>query len=376
MAPTAPTTTVPRRTPKWLIVSAKIGAAVLATGGIVVVLFWLAGKFHEKVRDVVPESVGSRAADGAQAEVRLIQRPRFETAIGTIKPVHESAIGSKLLARVAEVHVKAGQSVERDELLVKLDDADLQSRLAQAEAVEASAIARKQQADADYARVKQLLDKRVVSQADYDQSLAAMKTATSEVERARQAIRETRVILEYSTLRSPLTGTVVDKRVEVGDTVTPGQVLLTLYDPTHMQMVATVRESLALRLSVGQKLPARLESLGYECEATVSEIVPEAQAASRSFTVKVIGPCPPGVYSGMFGRLLLPLEQEEVLVVPTRAVRQVGQLTLVDVVSDGRAQRRAVQLGRTFDDDVEVLSGLRPNERVIVSAEPAAKGSR
>jgi membrane fusion protein (multidrug efflux system) len=217
---------------------------------------------------------------------------------------------------------------------------------------------------------------RVTTQADYDQSLAAVTTTTSEVERARQAIRETRVILEYSTLRSPLTGTVVDKRVEVGDTVTPGQVLLTLYDPTHMQMVATVRESLALRLSVGQKLPARLESLGYECEATVSEIVPEAQAASRSFLVKVIGPCPPGVYSGMFGRLLLPLEDEEVLIVPNRAVRHVGQLTLVDVVNDGRVQRRAVQLGRTFDDDVEVLSGLRPNERVIVSSQPAVKGSR
>jgi RND family efflux transporter MFP subunit len=376
MAHTKPTPSIRWRALRWLSVAGKTGVAVAATGGIVLLLMQLAGVFREKVPDVIVQSPESSEADGEQADVRLLKRPRFETAIGTIKPVHESALASKLLASVAEVHVKAGQSVKQNELLVKLNDADLRARLEQAEAAEATAIARKQQADADYERTKILLESKATARADYDQSLAAMKTATSEVDRARQAVRESQVILEYAALRSPLTGTVVDKRVEVGDTVTPGQVLLTLYDPSQMQMVATVRESLALRLFVGQRLPARLESLGYECEATVSEIVPEAQAASRSFLVKVIGPCPPGVYSGMFGRLLLPLEDEEVLVVSRRAVRQVGQLTLVDVVHDGRWQRRVVQLGRTFDDDVEVLSGLRPNERVIVSSTPAAKGSR
>ncbi|TXT32236.1 MAG: RND family efflux transporter MFP subunit [Planctomycetota bacterium] len=376
MAHNEPDQSAPRREPWWLKPAAKIGGNLAATGGIVVLLLMLAGVFHQKVPDVVLESLGSRPAGQSQADVRLIKRTRFETAIGTIKPVHESAMASKLLARVAEVHVKAGQSVKQDELLVKLDDADLRARLEQAKATETTAHARKQQADADFERVRKLVESKVATRSDYDQALASMKAATSEVERAKQTVREAGVILEYATLRSPLTGTVVDKRIEVGDTVTPGQVLLTLYDPTHMQMVATVRESLALRLSVGQKLPARLESLGYECEATVSEIVPEAQAASRSFLVKVIGPCPPGVYSGMFGRLSLPLEDEEVLIVPNRAVRQVGQLTLVDVIHDDRVQRRAVQLGRTFDDDVEVLSGLRPRERVIVSTEPAAKGSQ
>jgi RND family efflux transporter MFP subunit len=367
--------------PRWVITTAKFGAALAAVTGTAVLLLVLAGVFQKKVPTVAAEPSSSPRADGPQVEARIIKRTRFETAIGTIKPVHESAMASKILARVAEVHVKAGQSVEKDELLVKLDDADLRARLEQAEAVEATSRAHKQQADADFERAKKLVETKVMTRADYDQAFAAMKAATSEVERSVQAVRETRVILEYATLLSPLTGTVVDKRVEVGDTVTPGQILLTLYDPTHMQMVATVRESLALRLSVGQKLPAQLESLGYQCEATVSEIVPEAQAASRSFSVKVIGPCPPGVYSGMFGRLSLPLEDEEVLVVPASAVRHVGQLTLVDAVVDGRVQRRAIQTGRTFDDDeVEVLSGLHPHERVLVAtgvsaSEPAGKGS-
>ncbi|MCS7270768.1 MAG: hypothetical protein NZ703_06760, partial [Gemmataceae bacterium] len=105
-----------------------------------------------------------------------------------------------------------------------------------------------------------------------------------------------------------------------------------------------------------------------ECEATISEIVPEAQAASRSFTVKVTGPCPPGVYSGMFGRIFIPLEDEELVVVPASAVFKVGQLDMVDVVTPQGIQRRSVQLGRKVDSDYyEVLAGLVPGEKVVLA---------
>ena len=139
-----------------------------------------------------------------------------------------------------------------------------------------------------------------------------------------------------------------------------------MYDPEHMQMVATVRESMAVRLEVGQEVPARLDALGIECHAKITEIVPEAQADSRSFQVKVIGPCPPGVYGGMFGRILIPLDVEEVLVVPAEAVRRVGQLNEVTVVEDGRTRRHAVQLGRLLPEGREVLSGLEAGEKVVL----------
>jgi hypothetical protein len=70
----------------------------------------------------------------------------------------------------------------------------------------------------------------------------------------------------------------------------------------------------------------------------------------------------------MFGRILIPLEEEEVLVMPRQAVRKVGQLELVDVVERGAANRRAIRTGRTLEDDVEVLSGLREGEQVVVSS--------
>jgi multidrug efflux pump subunit AcrA (membrane-fusion protein) len=140
-----------------------------------------------------------------------------------------------------------------------------------------------------------------------------------------------------------------------------------------MQLVASVRESLAHRLQVGEDIEVSFDSLNKLCMGTVSEIVPEAKAASRSFEVKVTGPCPKGVYSGMFARLLIPLDEEQVLIVPREAVRHVGQLELVEVVEDGRQSRRAIRVGRTIDNNVEVLSGLREGEQVAVPTTAAAR---
>ena len=147
----------------------------------------------------------------------------------------------------------------------------------------------------------------------------------------------------------------------------PGQTLLTLFDPKRMQLVASVRESLTHQLHLGQAIGVRIEGLNKQCSGTVSEIVPEAQSASRTFQVKVTGPCPTGIYSGMFGRILIPLEEESVLIIPRQAVRKVGQLELVDAVENGRTSRRAIRIGRTLDENVEVLSGLREGEQVMIS---------
>ncbi|MEQ8787822.1 MAG: efflux RND transporter periplasmic adaptor subunit [Pirellulaceae bacterium] len=359
-------TRTPRPLPPWVKPASQIALGAAATAGVIVMLLILAGVFREKVSDALHERDGAAVGDLPLAAVRVITRPRYETAVGTVKPIHESSLASKLLARVLEVNVTAGRAVSERDVLVRLDDADLQARLKQAEAAETTALARQEKAEAAYQRAARLIQTNAISQAEYDQAVAERKGAASDLERARQSVQEARTVLDYATIRAPFSGIVVDKQVESGDTVTPGQVLLTLYDPTRMQMVASVRESLAQKLEVGQTVPAELEALGHQCQATVSEIVPQAEAASRSFAVKVTGPCPPGVYSGMFGRLMLPLEDEELIVVPAAAVRRVGQLTMVDVAEDGSRQRRHVQLGRRIDDDYEVLSGLRPGEKVVL----------
>lgn len=350
---------------------------LLFTTGVTVLMLWLAGKFEPKVPATTGPTPGAAATlEGRAAPAHFISRPRTESAVGTIRAVHETAIGSKLLARVVEINLKAGRAVQEGDVLVRLDSTDLRAKLRQAEAAVASAEAILAQATSDEKRYAQLVRSRTVSQQEYERSVAALRSAEADLLRAKETVNEVQATLDWATIRSPIDGIVIDKRVDVGDMVIPGQLLVTLFDPKRMQLVASVRESLTRQLHVGQSIGVRIEGLDKQCSGTVSEIVPEAQSASRSFQVKVTGPCPTGIYSGMFGRILIPLENERILVVPRAAVRKVGQLELVQVVENGRVANRAIRTGREFGEEAEILSGLREGEMVVVptSAEATEQG--
>lgn len=339
---------------------------------VVLALLWLAGTFHKKISPAGSQATRSgRAIGDAQiVSARRIRIPRLESSVGTIKAVHEASVASKVLAKVTEVRVTAGQQVHVGELLVQLDDADLKARLEQAQASARSARAARDQATIEYERVAKLYEQNAAASIELDRARSTLKSAEAELSRSDQSTTEALAVLEYTAIRSPISGVIIDKRIEVGDTVSPGQVLLTLYDATRMQLVASVRESLIQKLTVGQSVEVEIDALKKRCAGRVSEIVPEAQAASRSFLVKVTGPCAPGIYSGMFGRLLVPLDDEEIIVVAKPSVLRVGQLDMVDAVDGGALRRRAVQLGREFGDDIEVLAGLRDGEQVALVVSP------
>ena len=345
----------------------KLVLFVVFGAGIVGLMLVLSGHYERKVGALV-SGVGGSSEPKQWVEAKVTRRrlPRHEAAVGTIRAVHQAVVASKILARVEEVRVKAGQDVAQGEILVVLDRSDLKNRLEQAESALSAAKSRFEQVQLDFGRVQRLRDRGSATQSEFDQNATALKTAQAELDRAGQAVEEARIVESYATIRAPMSGRVIDKKVDVGDTASPGQPLLSMYDPARMQLVATVRESLAERLKVGQMIPARIDTLKYECNAEISEIVPEAQAESRSFLVKVSGPCPPGVYSGMFARLLIPMDEEDLLVVPEAAVRQVGQLEEVDVIEGNEVRRRVVQLGRTIQESRQVLSGLAEGERVAL----------
>jgi RND family efflux transporter MFP subunit len=342
-------------------------AAILLVfaNGVTALLLWLGGYFAPKVSAQTEHAAvieGERP--GGVAQVRLVRLPMVETAVGTVRPVHESAIGARLLARVVEINLKAGQVVNSGDVLVRLDDLDLRAKRRQAEAALNTAEAARAQAEADANRAATLMKSRAISRQEYERDSTAFKSADAEVRRAKESINEIQATLEWATIRSPISGIVIDKKVAVGDMVSPGQILATLFDPLRMQLVASVRESLAHRLKVGQPIEVRLDNSHKTRMGTISEIVPEAESSSRAFEVKVSGTCPEGVYSGMFGRILIPLDEEQVLVIPRQAVQSIGQLELVNVARGSAFGRRAVRLGRIIGEDVEVLSGLREGEQV------------
>jgi len=209
----------------------------------VLLMLWLAGVFRPKIDSSVSSAPPPRPLGRSVVEVRAVRRPNIESAVGTIRAVHEAAVASKLLARVVEVRVQAGQAVHKDDILVRLDDADLTARLQQAEAAVAAATAARDQAQVEFDRVENLKKLNQSAPIEFERVQAALKAAQADLIRVEQARTEAQTILEYATIRSPIDGTVIDKRVEAGDTAQPGQVLLNLYDPTSWPSARTLRSA-------------------------------------------------------------------------------------------------------------------------------------
>jgi multidrug resistance efflux pump len=130
----------------------------------------------------------------------------------------------------------------------------------QAEAVLNAAEAARVQAEADANRSANLLKSKAISRQENERAGTALKSADAELSRAKESINEIQATLDWATIRSPIKGIVIDKKVDVGDMVTPGQMLAKLFDPERLQLVANVRESLAAFGEVGRPIEVQIET--------------------------------------------------------------------------------------------------------------------
>ena len=115
-----------------------------------------------------------------------------------------------------EVNLKAGQKVKADDVLVRLDDTDLRAKLQQAKAAVTAAEAVRAQAAADEQRGASLLESNAISRQEYDKAVTTLRSAEADLLRPRRRSTKCRPTLDWATIRSPIDGTVIDKKVDVG----------------------------------------------------------------------------------------------------------------------------------------------------------------
>ena len=128
----------------------------------------------------------------------------------------------------------------------------------------------------------------LIAVADRDAARANAAALEAELASARQALEEAESAVGYAEIHSPIAGRIVDRFAEPGDTASPGQKLLSLYNPFSLRIEARVREHLALSLQNGQELDVEVPAVGKLFSASVEEIVPAADPGSRSFLVRAI----------------------------------------------------------------------------------------
>ena len=146
--------------------------------------------------------------------------------------------------------------------------------------------------------------------------------------------------------------------------------LLTIEQDGLYRLEASVDESKLASVRVGQAVEVVIDASDRKLNASVSEIVPSVDSASRSYIVKLDLPATPQLRTGMFGRATFPLGMQKVVAIPVAALMEHGQLQSVFVVEDSVAHTRLVTTGRRTRDAVELLSGLNPGERVVLPLPP------
>lgn len=291
---------------------------------------------------------------------------------GTVQSRVTAEISSRLAAHILQLPVHAGMTVKAGDLLVALDGRDVQARVKQAESGLTAAKAVLAEAETDAKRYDHLAKVGAASQQQMQQAQMRFETAQAAVAQAEEAVKEARVGLDDTEVRSPFDAIVVDKHAETGDLASPGRPLLTIQKPTDLRLEAPVSEACARRIRTDAPVRVRVDALDLTVDTHVTEIVPAVDPRSRSFLVRADLPANAALQPGMFGRFQFRCGERQALTVPAEAVVSRGQLDYVYAVEADRARLRLVRMGRTMDDArVEVLSGLAAGDLIV--AEPSSE---
>jgi RND family efflux transporter MFP subunit len=362
---------VPDISSRWRL-GPKAWGGVGATAATVLLLLWMAGFLTPgKIRPGTVPLATERAVQGPTAQVRVDEVPVLRKAVGTVGSRVAVAVASKVMANVLEVTVGVGATVHTGDVLIRLDGRDLAARLREAEAGVAAARAELGRAEADDKRFSDLIKRGSVTQKEYEDVRTRYALAQSQMQAAEQGVIQARVALGYANITAPIDAVVAEKLIDPGDLAVPGKPLLMLHDPQQLRIEAAVPEELAPRLEIGAAVTVWVDALGKTLQTRIDEIIPRADPLTRTIAVRAALPAGEGLQPGMFGRLAFPAGSVRILSIPRRAVRQIGQLESVDVVTPDGPRSRQVQTGVVRDDRVEVLAGLDAGETVLLPPDKA-----
>jgi RND family efflux transporter MFP subunit len=311
------------------------------------------------------------------AEVRQAPGPRGVPAVGAVEPIRRASPASKLMGSVVAAPFEEGARVDSGQVLLKIDDRDLAARRAQLEARVAEAEVLLADAETNLIRMRALDSQRAIAGIQLEQAQTGRTRAAAGLEAARAALRELDANASYGAVTAPFAGEIVRKNVQVGDVAAPGVPLFVLEDLSRIRVVASIGEVAAARLRVGARVPVEIEAAGVRCVGVVEAVVPASRPPVSGFKVNVVLSRPSSaVISGMTATVLVPSDEPDAglgprLLVPRDALVRRGQMIGVFVVDGSTARLRWVRIGLEDGESVEVLSGLKGGERVVVGATDA-----
>ncbi len=309
----------------------------------------------------------------AVAEMRDVELAYSAEAV--VEAVRQSTVAAQVSGRIVDLRFDVGDYVKKGEVIVRIDERAATQAVQASEAQVRQAEAELRNARAQYERSRQLVAEKFLSQAALDKSEADYKATQARVAALLAGAEQAATERSFATIVAPYSGIVSARHVELGEMAAPGKPLMTGFDPGTLRVSATVPQAQIGAIQAGRKARVEIPSLGKWIEAKRVTIVPSADPRTHTTQVRLDLPADVrGVYPGVYARAHFVIGSAPRLLVPRTALLRRSEVTAVYVVDDrGTMQLRQVRLGTASDErSIEILSGLRPGERVAV--EPVKAG--
>ena len=313
-------------------------------------------------------------------DVKLSIVDEYNETAGTIRAKNVSVIASKVMGTITNILVKEGDKVSAGQILLTIDASDISARVTAAqagyrEAIKALEMTEQNQslASTTNERYQRLYKENAISQQQMDQVATQGKVAeldfqrTQEsVNRAQASLKEAQAYYDFTQVIAPTAGVITAKKIDIGSMAVPGVALLVLEDDSAYTLEADVDESMAGKILLGMITEIRVDSLGKSIQGIITEVAPTIDKATRKIHIK-IDVKGDDLKTGLYAQVRIPTNKKDTILVTKKAIVEKGQLTGVYVVDDqGLVVYRIVRIGKSYDNDLEILAGINVGEKIIV----------
>lgn len=305
------------------------------------------------------KNLSNNNIDVVPVETEKIKPIRIERTLdfsGTIIAWREANLGAQTPGRIEKIYVKEGDEVREGDLLVQMDDAQLTQARIQFEI-----------AKQDYERMRPLYEQGSISQSQFDKIKASYETANTAYE----------LILRNTQLRAPFPGLITAKRMNEGEVFilapssTGAPSIVTLMQINPLKVLINIPESDFPYVRLNQNSSIEVDVYPNQIfNGVVSRVDPAINPMTRTFTVEIKIPNNSRILRpGMFARVKIKIGEKEAIFIPRSAlIKQLGSnIFYTYVIEKDTAIRRDVNLGLELNDMIEILSGLKFNDELVVT---------
>ena len=293
---------------------------------------------------------------------------------GVVEARQQATMSAEVAGKIEVVNFDVDDFVEKGEVILRIRDRDYRAQQQRARAALDEANANLQDVQLEFSRSENLRKQKLISQADFDKARANLKAAQARKIAAEANLEQADEQLDRTVMRAPYSGVVVERHVEPGEAVSPGQPIMTGYSAGELRVTAQVPQSMIGSLRKERSATIILLEEKRTLPVTKITIHPFANPQNHSFPVRLDLPSTDNrLYPGMLVKVALTIGSVDRLLLPQQALVSRSEVNAVYVIgADGRLAFRQVRPGNRFGEQVEILAGLDENE--VVALDPVRAG--